>query len=638
MPNIFASKPELTEPVLPRSWKCPVSGIVVPKELDKNLDFRIALLDAAEDDVELQQELNAICAKSPLFWINCFVYTVLIFKPGADGKAKQAENKNLPYITWPIQDQHIAALEEAITVGSDLLTDKSRDMGATWDHIAILTHRLLYKKDESFLVLSKKEDSVDGLSGLPKDYPFGPLADPGTLFGKIDYILSRLPEWMLPNLLRKKLHLMNLDNNSRIDGESANATAGSGDRRQAILLDEMAKMDNGESIKQSTRAVSACRLAVSTPFGPGTAFSKWRMSGSIKVFQMPWWTHPDKARGLYPFQDDLGRWKIRSPWYDHECTLQTPKEIATEVDMDHVGSGNTFFEGDVLEKHKKLFTQPPKAEVTIKFRKGISDDKILDAVKRNDRMNIQRTPTGDLKLWAPLDLGGRLDQSKTYIISVDISKGQGASNSVICIGCVETSSKVGEWANANTPPHELARVVVAIALWVGGRNFRPLVIWENNGDPGLDFGRQLMKVYHYPKVYFDTATGTQREKVGKRYGWRSSREKKAVALGMLRRAYAFGLYINRSLKAVEEATTYITYENGGIGPAELVSESDSTRAAHGDRVIADMLFVWAAKSSKQAKTEAAKAPERSFGHRLADYKRRKKMANDKDHFDFTRLT
>jgi hypothetical protein len=77
-------------------------------------------------------------------------------------------------------------------------------MGATWDHIARYVHRFLFRGDESHLMISRKEDAVDVLDGQPKNYPFGTLADPGTLFGKIDYVLSRLPEWMLPRMRGRK--------------------------------------------------------------------------------------------------------------------------------------------------------------------------------------------------------------------------------------------------------------------------------------------------------------------------------------------------------------------------------------------------------------------------------------------------
>lgn len=639
MGNQFVEKPQFAPIVTPRTWECPITGLVVPKEPSNNLKWRAELLTAAESDHDLQVDLYTACSQSLLFFVNAFAFTLRVFEPGADGKSKQAEHTHLPFVTWPIQDAHLLRLEHGIDEGESLLTDKSRDMGATWDHIIIYVHRLIFRNDESHLVISRKEDAVDVLDGPPKNYPAGSLADPGTLFGKVDYVLSRLPEWMLPRLARKKLHVVNLDNRTRIDGESSNASAGSSDRRTSIFLDEMAKMAEGEAIKRSTKDVTACRLVCSTPNGAGTAYSKWRMSGQIPVFILPWWEHPEKGKDRYADQDKLGRWRIRSPWYDHELQERSPKEVAIELDMDHVGSGDTFFESVIIEQHKKLFARPPRRVTTIRWKKNLSDEDVIEAIRRNDVKKLHYTgggglKTGPWKIWTALNENGRPDQTKTYTIGIDISKGQGASNSTMSILCNETRQKIAEFADANTPPFELARVACAAAIWCGGRNKRPLVIWENNGDPGADFGRQLVHTYRYPSIYYDRQVGTVSEKAGKRYGWRSSPEKKAAALGLLRKAYHKQTYVNPSADALDECLTYVSYDGGGIGPAQLVEESDSARKTHGDRVIADMLTVWGLIEAPKYKATGQVAPARSFGHRMKTWKDSRKRETTRTRFNF----
>jgi len=634
--NSFLERPELGEIVLPTEWTCPITGLIIPKDPAKNLEYRAALLEAAEKDEDLRVDLYTACSQSELFFINAFCFTLRLFEPSATGEVQQAEYTHLPFVTWPIQDDHILRIVHGIDEGESLLTDKSRDMGATWDHLAVLTHRFLFRSDESHLLISRKEDAVDVLDGTPKSYPHGSLADPGTLFGKIDYILSRLPEWMLPRCVRKKLHLVNLDSRTRIDGESANATAGSSDRRTSITLDEFAKVKEAESIKRSTKDVTACRLVVSTPNGAGTTFSKWRNSGTIPVYAMGWWNHPEKGKGRYTVQDEMGRWKIRSPWYDKRCEEDSPKEIAIELDMDHVGSGDTFFEAVVIEQHKKLFARKPRYVKSILWKSKLTDEAIIEALIRCDQKLIELNPSGPLRIWCSLDSSNRPDQSRSYTIGIDISKGQGASNSVASVLCNETREKIAEWTDANVPPHEFARICCALAIWVGGRNKRPLLIWENNGDPGFDFGRQLVQVYRYPSIYFARQAGTSAEKVGKRYGWRSSPEVKAAALGWLRKCYAHGRFINHSTEALDECLTYVQYEGGGIGPAELTEESESTRLAHGDRVIADMLCLVGQHDAPKYRADSYEAPERSVGGRLKRYKteRARKKGSPKT-FNFT---
>jgi hypothetical protein len=635
MGNEFRIEPDLETPFpdFPREWTDPVTGLKVPKTEHANLQWRADMLEAAEEDSELQSDMVTAASHSVLFFVNAFCFTLRVFESESEGN-KQAGNQHLPFITWPIQDRHILKVEHAIDEGEELLTDKSRDMGATWDHIAVYAHRFLFRDYESHLLMSRKEDAVDQLDGRPTNYPYATLSSPGTLFGKIDYLLSRLPEWMLPSMSRKKLHLVNLSNNARIDGESSNATAGSSDRRTSIFLDEMAKMAEGESIKRSTRDVTACRLPCSTPNGAGTAYSQWRMSGTIPTFIMPWWEHPEKGQGRYVSNDELGRYKIRSPWYDREAELRSPKELAIEVDMDHVGSGDTFFEGTILEEHKMLFAEKPKRWMIIRFNENVPDSRIPDLLIQRDAAKVDVRPNkhGSWRVWCNL-IRGRPDQTKTYTIGVDISKGQGASNSVISVMCNETREKIMEFADANTPPYELARIACAACNWVGGKS-RPLLVWENNGDPGFDFGRQVVHTFNYPHIYFDRQPGTVAEKRGKRYGWRSTPEKKAQVLGELRRAYAHSGFINHSEEALDEAASYINFDNGGIGPAELVEETESARKTHGDRVIADAMCLLGVQEAPKNRPSGPKAPHRSIGGRMREWKRAKKQQQRKDRFDF----
>jgi len=543
------------------------------------------------------------------------VFTYRVFVVGADGAMRQCSptESHIPFVTWEIQDEHIKLIEKAISEGFDLLTDKSRDMGATWDHITLIHHQWLFRADRTFLEISRKEDSVDVLGAK------GGASDIGTLFGKHDYINQWLPSWMAPVQNRKRLHLLNLVNRSRIDGESANATAGSSDRRTAILLDEMAKMENGESIKRSTRDVTACRLANSTPNGAGTAFSNWRTSGQVRVFVLPWWEHPEKGVGRYAEQDaQTNKWKILSPWYLVEASIRTPKEMAIEIDMDHIGSGDTFFEGQNVEVHRRLYARDPLSTLKVDFRPGVPTNLVPKLIRQRQQEYIQvrKVGKGPLRLWTNL-IHGRLDQTKTYIVGGDISRGQGASNSVLSILCAETRVKVGEWADANTPPYEFARIACALAIWIGGKTKRPLLIWEANGTPGWDFGRQIVRIYKYPSYYIDHTTGVISEKTGKKYGWNSSREKKSEALGIYRRAIAHGGIINHSHEALDEMLTYVHYAGGGIGPACLLEESAEAKKCHGDRVIADMLCLWAleGKAFMRKKPKESAPPVRSPAHR-----------------------
>ena len=616
-------------PDIPDIWVCSKTGLSVPKHVPANLRWRMDLLKRAEKDVGFQEELYTAASKSLLFWINAFVWTYRLFNVNPDGTVHQCSSHeaHIPFVTWAIQDEHLIEIEKAINEGYDLLTDKSRDMGATWDQLVTVYHKWLFEKDRSFLLLSKKEDCVDSTGKKGINSP----ADPGTLFGKLDYISAWLPDWMMPMHTRTTMHLVNLNNHSRIDGESANATAGSSDRRTAILLDEMAKMNEGESIKRSTRDVTACRLANSTPNGPGTAFSDWRLSGTVKVFVLPWWEHPEKGINRHIETDEItGKERIVSPWYCNEELIRTPKEMAIEIDMDHIGSGDNFFEVSTILKHRKAFATAPPVQTGfhVGFNPTTAIKQIPDIIRRNslDVIDARFIKNGPWEFYMHL-INGRPDQTLDFVLGIDIGKGMGASNSVISVGCIQTHRKVAEFASANYAPHDFAILVAAASIWFGGsqRGQRPFVIWEANGDPGIYFGKMFVHTLRYPSFYMDRhAVNKLGNKKPKQYGWHSSTDKKAELLGEYRRALDHGTFINTSAMALNEAETYVYLTGGQIGPASLQRESASARKTHGDRVIADALCHKAMSETRVCIVRPMETPDNTFAKRYQRHQQKKK--------------
>lgn len=587
-----AIKPHLKEPFpnIPAVWTDPVTGLKVPKGRVRNLQYRTKVLERAEQDESYQSDLLTACSESLLYWINTFVWTFHQFDVDDEGIRYASNEPDVPFITWDVQDdlfnQFLHNLDTPDLKDRDILVNKTRDMGASWCCGAFMHWLWLFRENAQLLELSRTEDYVDKAGNMK------------ALFQKHDYINQWLPDWMVPpdclpgQKLRTKMHLANAWNGSCIDGESTTEHAASGDRRLVILLDEFAKVKHGREMRSATRDAGLMRIVNSTVAGPGTEYSKWKNSGKIKVFSLMWWEHPDKGRGRYVTQDELtGAYKIRSPWYDNEEATRSPQELAQEVDAEDVNAGDLFFNVPNIDRHIALFAKAPKSRHTIDFKPGVANDSIKDMLRQHslDSVICRHSPKGPLKLWVAL-IEGRLDQSRSYIFGIDVSKGQGASNSVISIKCKETKMKVGEWADANTPPYELARIATALAIWVGGKSKLPFMKWENNG-PGWDFGRLVVKRFCYPFYFRARRPGNIRDKKTRLYGWQSGRREKEELLREYDRVLAHGGYVNCSREALEEARQYVYFPDGSIGPAELVEEDASAKKTHGDRVIADALTI-----------------------------------------------
>lgn len=617
-------KPQLKSPFpcVPEIWTCPKTGLKVPKDPVKNILWRGKLLDKAEHDPILQRDLLAACGESQIFWINTFSWTYHQKDEHIEtGKTIVAEFAHVPFITWEIQDDLSNRFEFCLKNGEDVLIDKSRQMGASWCCANFLHWLWLFRPDSQLLEMSRVQDYVDQTGNMK------------ALFQKHDYINGWLPRWMLPpNVLfgqknRTKMHMKNVVNDSCIDGESTTEHAASGDQRLIILLDEFAKVDKGSLMRSATRDAAFVRIINSTPAGAGTEYSRWKNSGQIKVFVLPFYEHPGKGKGRYVHKTDSGKYEIRSPWFDYEETVRSPKEMAREILRQDIESGDMFFTVHNIDKHIALFAREPRARYHIHFKPDTPNDRVNTLIRgrKLEAVSVKKGSKGPLRVWTALIMD-RPDQSKTYIFGIDIGKGQGASESVISIKCKETGEKIAEWRDANTPPYDMARIVIALAIWVGGRKPRslPFLRWESNG-PGWDFGRIVVREFRYPYFHRKVKPGGIVDKRSMNYGFHTSRESKFQLLSLYDRILAHGGYVNHSKYGLEQAKLYIHYNDSGVGPAFLVEESASAKKTHGDVVMADALTL-DDKELPKTKHKGAQAPHNSCGYRRAQIMKKKRIA------------
>ncbi len=547
----------------------------VPKKLDENLKWRAKLYGVALKDLPFQAAMRDACSKDPLFWFSGFCFT---YDPRIEPFPK------LPFILYDFQEEGILDILKAI--GShDLLIEKSRDVGLSWMCVGALTWAWLFRSMQSFLFVSRVEDYVDQ-AGNPK-----------ALMWKMDFLLEHMPKWLMPvgfswTEHRRKMHRENPENGSVIDGESTNKRVGRGDRRTAILLDEFAAVEHGQSVLNATRDVTRCRLFNSTPEGVANAFYDMTQTG-IRKLRIHWSQHPVKSKGLYT-TDDAGKLKVldqggypdgykpildgklRSPWYDGECDRATSaREIAQELDIDYLGSGHQFFDNqDSIRQAIRNHARPPILIGDLEY-----DSLTADPVR------FREHDQGMIRLWFLLCRDGKPPLEHRYVVGVDVSAGTGASNSVIVVWDEVTREKVLEYASPYVRPEALARQVVAIARWFGNAK----IIWESQG-PGRQFGSRVLEL-GYNRVYLRQREEAISKKVSDIPGWASTKDGKLALLGEYRAAIENDKVVNRSKEALEETLEYVHSQDGGVEHSRSRDRTDPTgaRANHGDRVMADAL-------------------------------------------------
>lgn len=585
---------------------------LVPMDVAENVAFRQNLLREAENNVVLQSALLSLCADNIHFFFNVFLFTF-------DPRPVNPAERHLPFVQWGYQREAVDDILAAITEGHDMHIDKSRDMGATWIILGVFLWLWLFHPSTTLKCASRNEDLVDKTE------------DPDCLFWKLDYMLASLPAWMQPKTQPHRTHmtLANRDNGSTINGESTNQNIARGGRAKSIFLDEFPSMENQHAVMSATADASKSRLFVGTPNGEGNEFARMRKNTAIKHLSLHWSKHPSKAKGLYRFVDgvleivdlgykfpknyefvDSGDARFRSVWYDGECLRRTAREVAQEIDISYNRSGDLFFNTIALARMEATHGRNPLYRGDLQF---VQTGERITLPKEETKRFIAN-PNGKLRIWE-MPLPGKI-----YVVTADISLGQGASNTVISVGDKATGRKVACFVDPNTMPHEAAAMARAMSKFYGSFSGDSFVMWEANG-PGLIFGKTLLKLGH-AYYYLQRQTEDTREKRSHIPGWHSGGVNKRILLSEYDVAIMRGKLINPDKESIAEAHSYVNFEDGTIGPSEIQELSSGARANHGDRVIADSLLVMAFREVGFFKPPPIQPPAGSYEHMKLERARR----------------
>lgn len=283
-----------------------LSEYINSAEYKEKLFNRIKINDACDKSVEAKAATWRLCerpdnpAEGAIFFIENFLWT---FNPKQDPK-------HFPFFLYDFQKRAVTETVNHIIDGRDIFMEKSREMGVSWlVFCAIMVWFWIFRDGFNGLLGSYKEDLVDNKTI-------------DSLFGKIEYELQRLPEWLLPtgfNMRKHRTHLKlhNPANGNWITGESMHPNFGRGSRKSVIAFDELGFWQYAKDAWESAGDSANCRIANSTPNGYNY-YAMLRESGIDKL-TMHWSEHPLKDQ----------------EWYNYECARRTSEEIAQELDISY---------------------------------------------------------------------------------------------------------------------------------------------------------------------------------------------------------------------------------------------------------------------------------------------------------------
>jgi len=323
------------------------------------MEKRISLQTAAKGDSDAQDILIEKCRRSCAFFINYFCFTY-------DDRI----GVEVPFVLYDFQERKIVQPYETLvkTQAPNRATQgwlKSRAMGYTWVKAATKVWAFMFQDNWSILLGTENRDDLDD---------GGQEATHQTTFGKIRFIIDRLPAWMRAKLLgplfkkeefNKRFHLKNpLKPLNVIHGKQFGEMFGRSRRYSEADGDEVAfaeEMQNADTaMKQTTNRAGFG----STPKGKGTFFHQLMTSGEFAVtrFYLWWAEHPD----------------LDVDWYNKQREVMTDEQIAQELDLSFEASAGNRVLNEVnsdffITMPGKPFLFDPALEIEVILDPGIAD-------------------------------------------------------------------------------------------------------------------------------------------------------------------------------------------------------------------------------------------------------------------------
>lgn len=263
-------------------------------------------------------KLDRQCRDDPKLFFSTFLWT---FDP-------KHEPYHFPFEPFPFENDLIDNIVSHIENGIDLFIDKCREMGVTYTILGVLFWYWKYQAAANFLIGSRVEKFVDN-TGESKEGEVSNKEE--SLFGKLDYMIERIPPLVLPegfdvNRHRSNMSLRNPQLGNVIGGESSNANFSRGGRQRAILLDEFAFWENDVSAWGSTADTTNCRIVATTPGNrPNTKAKRLRFGTDeekIDIVTLPYYLNPN--------HDEV--------WVQRQKERRSSEDFAREIMIDWEGS------------------------------------------------------------------------------------------------------------------------------------------------------------------------------------------------------------------------------------------------------------------------------------------------------------
>ena len=293
---------------------------------------------------------------------------------------------------------------------------KARQLGLSTLTAGYALWMMTFQPDKNILVIATKQETAKNL------------------VTKVRVMHANLPGWLKQPCVEDNKLSLRYKNGSQIKAVASSEESGRSEALSLLIIDEAAFIDKIDTIwgaSQQTLATGGRALIISTPNGVGNFFHKtWvdAESGAsdFNFIKLHWSVHPDREQ----------------EWRDEQDKLLGPSLAAQECDCDFITSGRGVIDGLLLERMKESSVREPME------KRGIDSN---------------------YWIWQPPNY------TKNYVVSADVSRGDGTDYSAFHIIDVESLEQVAEY-KGKISTQDFGNMLVNVATEYNNA----LLVVENN--------------------------------------------------------------------------------------------------------------------------------------------------------------
>ena len=263
---------------------------------------------------------------------------------------------------------------------------KARQLGLSTLTAGYALWMMTFQQDKNILVIATKQETAKNL------------------VTKVRVMHANLPGWLKQPCVEDNKLSLRYKNGSQIKAVASSEESGRSEALSLLIIDEAAFIDKIDTIwgaAQQTLATGGRALVISTPNGVGNFFHKTWVgaedgTNDFNFIKLHWSVHPERGQ----------------EWRDEQDKLLGPSLAAQECDCDFITSGRGVIDGLLLENLKETSVREPME------KRGIDSN---------------------YWIWQPPNY------TKNYVVSADVSRGDGTDYSAFHIIDVESLEQVAEY-------------------------------------------------------------------------------------------------------------------------------------------------------------------------------------------------